>query len=301
MSLAARLRERLERARLALGERLRAALAGGASPAAFEQLEEALILADVGARTAAQLVEELRAEARRRGAADEAELRALLKELVRRRLRDREPLRVAPGRLNVVVLVGVNGSGKTTTAARLARYLQREGYAPLLCAADTFRAAAAEQLEEWARRLGVEVVRQQPGADPAAVTFDALQAARARGRDAVLVDTAGRLHTRVNLMEELKKVVRVIARQEEGAPHEVLLCLDATTGQNGLQQARAFAEAVGVTGLVLTKLDSTARAGIVVAVSDELGLSVKFAGVGEGPDDLVPFDPDAFAAALVGE
>lgn len=301
MSVFDRLRSTLARARDALGERLRAALAAGPGPEAYEQLEEALILADVGARTAGALIEELRREATRRGAADARALRALLAELLLGRLPPPEPLRVEPGRLNVLVLVGVNGSGKTTTAAKLARWLQSRGFTPLLAAADTFRAAAAEQLAAWGSRLGVDVVRQQPGADPGAVAFDALAAARARGADAVVVDTAGRLHTRGNLMEELKKVVRVVGRQEPGAPHEVLLVLDATTGQNGLVQARAFTEAVGVTGLVLTKLDSTARAGIVVAIRQELGLPVKLAGVGEGPDDLIPFDPAAFVAALLGE
>ena len=204
------------------------------------------------------------------------------------------------GHPTVVLVVGVNGTGKTTTIGKLAYRLQESGRSVVLAAADTFRAAAEEQLEIWAERAGADFVGSQRGADPAAVAFDAISAAEARGRDVVVVDTAGRLHTQTNLMEELGKVRRVIAGRLEGAPHETLLVLDATTGQNGVRQAKLFGEAVGVTGVALTKLDGTAKGGVVVAVTHELGLPVKLVGVGEGLDDLQPFDPQDFARALVG-
>jgi fused signal recognition particle receptor len=211
-----------------------------------------------------------------------------------------------PGTLNigaspaVILVVGVNGTGKTTTIGKLAAKLREHGHSVLLAAADTYRAAAEEQLEIWAERAGADFVGAPRGGDPAAVAFDAIQAAGARGRDVVIVDTAGRLHTQANLMEELAKVRRVIAGKLEGAPHETLLVVDATTGQNGLQQARLFAETVGVTGVALTKLDGSAKGGIAVAIAHELGLPVKLVGVGEGLDDLRPFDPREFARALVG-
>jgi len=198
----------------------------------------------------------------------------------------------------VVFLVGVNGTGKTTTIAKLTHRWQQEGRRVLLCAADTFRAAAGEQLEVWAERLQAELLRQKPGADPAAVVFDALTAAKARGVDAVLVDTAGRLHTKSNLMAELDKMKRTAAKVVPGAPHEILLVLDATTGQNGLAQARQFTQAVGVTGIVLTKLDGTAKGGIVVAITRTLGLPIRYLGVGEQADDLLDFDPEAYVASL---
>jgi fused signal recognition particle receptor len=197
--------------------------------------------------------------------------------------------------------VGVNGTGKTTTVGKLARLMKEEGRAPLVCAADTFRAAAVEQLEVWASRAGVEVIRAQQGADPAAVVFDAIASAKARQRDVVLVDTAGRLHTRVNLMAELDKIRRVVAREVEGAPHEVLLVLDATVGQNGLAQAREFLQAVGVTGVVLTKLDGTAKGGIAVAIANDFGLPIRYVGVGEAIDDLIPFTAGEYVEALFEE
>jgi fused signal recognition particle receptor len=200
----------------------------------------------------------------------------------------------------VILVVGVNGTGKTTTIGKLAAKLEEHGRSVLLAAADTFRAAAEEQLEVWARRAGADFVGSPRGGDPAAVAYDAIEAATARGRDVVIVDTAGRLHTQKNLMDELAKVRRVIAGRLDGAPHETLLVVDATTGQNGLQQARLFAEAVGVSGVVLTKLDGSAKGGIAVAIADELGLPVTLVGVGEGLDDLRPFDPQDFARALVG-
>ena len=208
-------------------------------------------------------------------------------------------LQVEAGEPNVWMFVGVNGVGKTTTVAKLARREQAEGHRVLLAAADTFRAAAAEQLGTWADRLGVELVRGQEGADPGSVVFDAMDAAASRGVDLVLVDTAGRLHTKVNLMEELKKLRRIVERRP-GALREVLLVLDATTGQNGLTQAREFTDAVEITGVVLTKLDGTAKGGVVLAIEHELGVPVKLVGIGEGAEDLIPFDPGEFAAALVG-
>jgi fused signal recognition particle receptor len=259
----------------------------------WEELEEALISADVGVAATDQLVERLR---KRRDVPDLAEvlgeeIAALLGE---------------PGKLDVdehpsvLLVVGVNGTGKTTTIGKLAHRLSEHGRSVIVAAADTFRAAADEQLEIWARRAGADYVGSTKGADPAAVAFDAVAAAESRGRDVVLVDTAGRLHTQTNLMDELSKIRRVVAGRREGAPHETLLVLDATTGQNGLQQARLFKEAVDVTGVVLTKLDGTAKGGIVLPIAVELQLPVKLIGVGETLEDLRPFDPQDFARALVG-
>jgi fused signal recognition particle receptor len=201
----------------------------------------------------------------------------------------------------VILVVGVNGTGKTTTVGKLARLLKDQGKAPLICAADTFRAAAVEQLEIWAKRAGVDIVRAKQGADPAAVVFDAVASAKAKERQAVIIDTAGRLHTRVNLMAELEKITRVVAREVAGGPHEVLLVLDATVGQNGLAQAREFLQAAGVTGIVLTKLDGTAKGGIAVAIAHDLKLPIRYVGVGEAIDDLVPFSPDDYVNALFDE
>ncbi len=268
--------------------------------AALEGLEDALLGADVGVLDAEALIERLReAAARERLDADGVPERLRLE--IAERLRGAvRPLRRAGEPPTVVLLVGVNGTGKTTTAAKLAHRLKADGDRVLLAAADTFRAAAAEQLAVWAGRVGVDLVRHAPGGDPAAVVFDAVAAGRARAMDFVLCDTAGRLQNKANLMAELQKMTRVAGRACPGAPHEVLLVLDAGTGRNGLQQARVFTETVAVTGLVLTKLDTTARGGIVLAVHRELGLPILYAGVGEGLDDLRPFDPDAFAAALLG-
>ena len=261
-----------------------------------EALEEALISADVGVAAADRIVKAVKAK-RTHGES----LRTLVKQEIRQILRDAETPTVNGHRPHVVMIVGVNGTGKTTTVGKLARLMKDSGRAPMICAADTFRAAAVEQLEIWATRAGVDIIRARTGSDPAAVVFDALVAGKARGRDVVLVDTAGRLHTRVNLMTELDKIRRVAAREVEGAPHEVLLVLDATVGQNGLAQAREFMNVAGVTGIVLTKLDGTAKGGIAVAIAHDLKLPIRYVGVGEAIDDLIPFSPDEYVDALFEE
>lgn len=274
----------------------------GFDESVLESLEESLLEADVGAETAAALTDAVRSRTNPAQRADlEALRRALLKEM--ERLLEAAP-RAAPRHdtpLEVIFLVGVNGSGKTTTTAKLAARKRGEGRSVLLAAADTFRAGAIEQLEIWGKRLELPVVRHREGADPSAVLFDALEAAKARGIETLLVDTAGRLHTKHNLMEELSKMRRVAARELPGAPHEILLVLDATTGSNALSQARRFVEAVGVTGVVLTKLDGSAKGGVVLAIHRELKLPVLFVGVGEGLEDLIPFDPSEYARALLSE
>ncbi len=259
----------------------------------IEALEEALISADVGVAATGQIVEAVRA---RRGRGDS--LRTLVKEEIRSILRAADLPAGNGHRPHVVLIVGVNGTGKTTTVGKLAHFIKDSGKSPLICAADTFRAAAVEQLEIWATRAGVDFIRAKAGADPAAVVYDAIVAGKARQRDVVLVDTAGRLHTRVNLMTELDKIRRIAAREVEGAPHEVLLVLDATVGQNGLAQAREFMNVAGVNGIVLTKLDGTAKGGIAVAIAHDLKLPIRYVGVGEGIEDLVPFSPDEYVDAL---
>jgi fused signal recognition particle receptor len=288
-----RLRDSLGKSRRALTEELALGSFDPADDASWERLEEALIAADVGVPATAELVQRLEA----RGG--DGDLAAGLQEEIALML-------AQPGRLelevrpSVILVVGVNGTGKTTTIGKLSAKLSEHGRTVVVAAADTFRAAAEEQLEIWARRAGADFVGSERGGDPAAVAFDAIGAAEARGRDVVVVDTAGRLHTQTNLMEELAKVRRVIGQRLEGAPHETLLVIDATTGQNGLQQARLFGQAVDVTGVALTKLDGSAKGGIAVAIAHELGLPVKLIGIGEGLDDLRPFDPADFARALVG-
>lgn len=299
MGFLSRLKNGLARTRQSLMGRLEA-LAGRAARMDeewLEELEAVLIQADMGAATAASLVEELRRAVGSRPAGP-AELKARLRERLLARLGPDGRTVNLGGQPAVVLVVGVNGTGKTTTVAKLAHLWRQDGKRVLVAAADTFRAAGIEQLEIWARRAGVEVVKQREGADPAAVAFDAVQAARARRADVVIVDTAGRLHTKKNLMEELAKIRRVVGREVPGAPHEVLLVLDATTGQNAVNQARLFLDAAGVTGIVLTKLDGTARGGIVVAIQEQLGIPVKFIGVGEDLEDLQPFDPARFVEAL---
>ncbi len=271
-------------------------------PRALEALEEALLVADVGPATAAELVEAVRTEAGRRDAAEEDVVRRVLKEEIARRLSvPAGDVSVPPGMPRVVLVVGVNGTGKTTTAAKLAARGVAAGQSVVLAAADTFRAAAIEQLGIWASRLNVPLVSHKPGADPAAVVHDACTAAKARKADLLLVDTAGRLHTKHNLMEELSKIRRIAGREVPGAPHEVLLVLDAVTGLNGLAQAREFTKSSGVTGLVLTKMDGTAKGGVILAIVRELNLPVRYVGVGETADDLLDFDAAEFARALVDD
>ncbi len=295
-----RLRENMTKTRQALGAELQATMFERLDDEAFERLEEALIYADVGAPTTARIVERLEAEA---GAGDletGEDLTRRLRELLAETATvegDRIDLRPSPA---VILVVGVNGTGKTTTIGKIAWHLTNElGRSVLLAAGDTFRAAAAEQLEVWAERAGADLVRGGEGSDPAAVVFDALAAAQARGCDVVIVDTAGRLHTQQHLMEELAKVRKVIERQVPGAPHETLLAIDATTGQNGLRQALLFREVVDVGGIALTKLDGTAKGGIALAIAQELQVPVKLIGIGEGIEDLRPFDPGDFARAIL--
>ncbi len=296
-----RFRERLGRTRKSLAGGLERLFLGRREVDAevLEELEEILITADIGVDTTLRLVEVIREKVKRRELRDVARLKeALREEMVELLTGTPAPARTA--KPWVVLLVGVNGVGKTTTIAKLAHQDHSRGLKPLLIAADTFRAAAVEQLEIWGQRVGAQVVKQKTGADPAAVVFDGLAAAQARAADTVYVDTAGRLHTKVNLMEELKKIHRTAAKKMAGAPHETLLILDATTGQNALSQVQMFHEAVGVTGIILTKLDGTAKGGMALAVAHETGLPLRYLGVGEGMDDLQPFDPEAFVAAILG-
>ena len=287
-----RMRDSLAKSRRALTEQLATAAFDPQDDEAWERLEEALIRSDVGVPATAELVQRLEARA------DVSEIEEALAEEVEA-IFGGPPTLSLGGEPSVILVVGVNGTGKTTTIGKLAQKLREHGRSVLVGAADTFRAAAEEQLEIWAERAGADFVGSPRGADPAAVAFDAVEAARARGHDVVIVDTAGRLHTQANLMSELAKLHRVIAGRLEGAPHETLLVVDATTGQNGLQQARLFGEAVGVTGVALTKLDGSARGGVAIAIAVELGLPVKLVGVGEGVDDLHPFDAHDYARALV--
>ena len=262
----------------------------------LDALEEALISADVGVAASDEIVQAVRSR-RSKGES----LRDLVKSEILQILRGADTQAPDGTRPHVVLIVGVNGTGKTTTVGKLARLLKDSGKTPLICAADTFRAAAVEQLQVWATRAGVDFIRAKPGSDPAAVVFDALAAGKARGRDVVLVDTAGRLHTRTNLMAELDKIRRVAAREVAAAPHEVLLVLDATVGQNGLSQAREFMGAAGVNGIVLTKLDGTAKGGIAVAIAHDLKIPIRYVGVGESIDDLIPFSAQDYVDALFQE
>jgi fused signal recognition particle receptor len=265
----------------------------------WDDLEALLVQADLGIETAQSVLSSLKATVKRDGLTRASDLQLVLKSELRSRLSDPPALDLS-AKPNVILLVGVNGSGKTTTAAKLGQRFTGERKTILFGAADTFRAAAVDQLQVWGDRLGVEVISGAPESDPGAVAFNAVTAGVARGVDIILIDTAGRLHTRFNLMEELKKVHRVVGKALEGAPHAVWLVLDATTGQNALQQARAFKEAVKVTGVILAKLDSSARGGMAFAIQRELGLPILFAGLGEKPEDLTPFDPDAFVDGILG-
>jgi fused signal recognition particle receptor len=295
-----RLRENLSKTRQALGGEIQATLFQILDEHTWERLEEALIMADVGATTTAAVVQTLEAQAADGSLSGGEALSQRLIELLAETARTGEERIDIRARPTVILAVGVNGTGKTTSAGKLAWHLQRElGRSVLLGAADTFRAAATEQLEGWAQRAECEIVTGPEDSDPGAVAFEAVAQANSRGIDVVIIDTAGRLHTQEDLMGELGKVRRVIARQLEGAPHETLLTVDATTGQNGLRQARMFAEAVQVSGIILTKLDGTARGGIALAIARELELPVKLIGVGESLEDLRPFDPEDFARALV--
>src|SRR5579863_6581196 len=300
-SLLERLKAGVQKTRSGLMEKLEDVVSGRKEIDAgvLEELEYALITADIGSKTTTEILERIRERVARHLVGDAAELKVLIREYLTEVLQatERPEPQVAEPPA-VIFVVGVNGVGKTTSIGKLTRRLQSEGRTVMMCAADTFRAAAIEQLEVWAQRTGAELIRQQPGSDPSAVVFDALQAARARKIDCVIVDTAGRLHTKTNLMAELEKMRRTAARVIPNAPHEVLLVLEATTGQNGLEQARKFTETSGVTGIVLTKLDGTAKGGVIVAIARELALPIRFIGVGEKVEDLLPFDPEAFIDSL---
>lgn len=298
-----RLKAGIQKTRSGLVDRIEDVLAGRKEIDAelLEELEYTLITADIGVRTVEDILERIRQQVDRKSTSDAAEIKNLIREQLLEVLRASEnPLRVVTTPPAVVMVVGVNGAGKTTTIGKLAHRFLGEGRKVLLCAADTFRAAAIEQLDVWAQRANVDMIRQKTGADPSAVVFDALQAAKARGVDYVIVDTAGRLHTKENLMAELEKMRRTCQRVVPGSPHEVWLVLDAITGQNGLEQARKFTESAGVTGIILTKLDGTAKGGVVVAIARELNLPIRFVGVGEKIDDLLPFEPENFVGSLFG-
>jgi len=305
MNLFGRLRDGLRRTKQQLVDRFEEAVRRADAPErrsraldvdTLEALEEILISADVGMDATQRIVEAVRVRPRQdRG------LRQLVKEEILGIFAAVGDVPADGHKPRVILVVGVNGTGKTTTVGKLAKLVKSEGGQPLICAADTFRAAAVEQLEIWATRAGVECIRAQPGADPAAVVYDAIQSGKARRRDVVIVDTAGRLHTRVNLMQELQKIRRIASREIDGAPHEVLLVLDATVGQNGLVQAREFTGAAGVSGIVLAKLDGTAKGGVAVAIAHDLKLPIRYVGVGEGIDDLVPFSPEEYVDALFEE
>lgn len=298
-----RMKDAVARTRESLSAKMEgiAALTRVVDEQALEELESVLLTSDLGVQTTTQVVDALRDRALRKAIEGGEELRALLKEQLIAILNAPQAAAAVPqAPPKVTFLVGVNGTGKTTSSGKLAAWSRAQGRSVLLCAADTFRAAAIEQLEVWAARSGVEMIKTKQGGDPAAVLYDAIAASKARGIEDLYVDTAGRLHTKAGLMDELDKMRRTAARLVPGAPHEVLLVMDATTGQNGLQQARLFTEAAGVTGIVLTKLDGTAKGGIAVAIARELNLPVRFVGVGEQMGDLLEFDPEAFVESLLG-
>ncbi len=311
-TLAERLKASVSKTKAALSETVDTIFLGERKidPSVLKDLETALLSADLGVKPTREILDAVREKMDRHALSDAAQLKREIKSHIVRILNAAARPDVATatgasasqngGGTRVIFIVGVNGAGKTTSIGKLANRLRQEGRSVVLCAADTFRAAAIEQLEIWAQRNGVEVIKQKPGADPAAVVYDAVAAGKARSSDVVIVDTAGRLHTKSNLMAELEKMKRTAAKVIPGAPHDVLLVLDATTGQNGLAQAREFTSTVGVTGIILTKLDGTAKGGIVVAITRELGLPIRFVGTGEQINDMVPFDPETYANSLFG-
>ena len=296
-----RLKAGVQKTRAGLMEKIEDAVSGRKEIDAdvLEEIEYALITADIGANTTAEILESIRQRVDRKLVGDVSEIKGLIREHLLEILEATEkPLPQVTEPPAVIMVVGVNGAGKTTSIGKLTARLQSEGRTVMLCAADTFRAAAIEQLEVWAERTGAPMIKQSAGSDPSAVAFDAVQAAKARKTDVIIIDTAGRLHTKSNLMAELEKMRRTVSRVIPNAPHEVLLVLEATTGQNGLEQARKFTESSAVTGIILTKLDGTAKGGVVVAISRELNLPIRYVGVGEKIDDLLPFDPQQFVASL---
>ena len=290
--------EGLKKTRDSLGQLFDGVFSGGSvNDELFDDLEEALVLVDTGAATADAICEELRKRVKKDGVTDPEKVREMLAEVIAEMLRGGQELNLE-SKPAIIMVIGVNGAGKTTTIGKLAKRFEDAGKKVVVAAADTFRAAAIEQLEVWAQRSGAEIIKHSEGSDPAAVVFDAIAAGKARHADIIICDTAGRLHNKKGLMDELAKIGRVIEREAAGSSVETLLVLDATTGQNALNQAREFGAACGITGIVLTKLDGTARGGVVIGIKQELGIPIKFIGVGEQADDLQPFDPDAFAKAL---
>jgi fused signal recognition particle receptor len=300
LSFINRLKDSLSKTRQDLAEKIDSLVSGKASidESLYEELEDVLIQSDVGAETAFNLVEKLRFAVKENKISEPDQVKPALIKVIQDILEQEEPAAVFQQKPTVILVVGVNGVGKTTTIGKLAYYFKNEGKKVILAAADTFRAAAIDQLEIWGKKTGVEVIKHQEGADPAAVAFDALQASLARNADILIVDTAGRLHTKNNLMEELKKIGRVLAKESPGAPQEILLVLDATTGQNAINQAKIFGATSGVTGIVLTKLDGTAKGGVVIGIKESLDIPVRYIGIGEGIDDLRPFKAAEFAQAL---
>jgi fused signal recognition particle receptor len=300
-SLFDRMKSAVTRTRESLSSSLSSvvALTREVDDASLDDLELALLASDIGSNTTNEIIARLRDRALRQGINDGAELKTLLKAEILRILNAVDKPAARPAAPEVIMMVGVNGTGKTTTTGKLAALYSREGRSVMLCAADTFRAAAIEQLEVWAQRSSVDLIKTRQGGDPSAALFDALTAAKARKTDILIIDTAGRLHTKTDLMKELDKMVRTAAKLVPNAPHETLLVIDATTGQNGMQQARVFTEAANVTGIVLTKLDGSAKGGIVVAIAHELGLPVRFVGVGEKLEDILPFDANSFVDSLL--
>ena len=298
MGFFSKISEGLKKTRDSLGQLFDGVFSGGSvNDELFDDLEEALVLGDTGAVTAAAICEELRKRVKKDGVTDPEKVREMLAEVIAEMLRGGQELNLE-SKPAIIMVIGVNGAGKTTTIGKLAKRFEDEGKKVVVAAADTFRAAAIEQLEVWAQRSGAEIIKHSEGSDPAAVVFDAIAAGKARHADIIICDTAGRLHNKKGLMDELAKIGRIIEREAAGSSVETLLVLDATTGQNALNQAREFGAACGITGIVLTKLDGTARGGVVIGIKQELGIPIKFIGVGEQADDLQPFDPDAFAKAL---